>query len=345
MKYTINIFVKERGDNLKVKELEKIMQASIPRKDELKNAMNSVKKAIEVYNENMLQLSQYILVMSEKFRESLKWIEDFRKYNKDFFKNIHDQLKQFGKLTQRYSTIMVELGWPPYPDIYPEEVVEIVELYDEFGVEMTRKKLDEYFVERFDKEELNNMLRNWQKKEWYDKRIPILEESLEAHFSGNYYASISTLLPQIEGIIADGFGHIGEMNGFLLKNFLEKLLDAEGIYKFDESIQTFYWDIILAGFEHGSEPESFLSRHAILHGGDTDFGTRTNSLKSILLFDYLQEKFRLVSLKKGKAYHKLSCYIVENHRESDWLLYNNKYEAEKDGKSPCKICKPKTNSF
>jgi len=120
----------------------------------------------------------------------------------------------------------------------------------------------------------------------------------------------------------------------------KKLLNDTDNYSFDEAIQKYYLDIILAGFEHGTVPKSFLSRHAILHGGDTNYGNITNSLKSILLFDYLQDKFRLLSIGNGNCYHLIGCSVVQRNRQLDWVLYNNRTEAEMDGKRSCKLCHP-----
>jgi len=81
------------------------------------------------------------------------------------------------------------------------------------------------------------------------------------------------------------------MDGKVQKEYFIKLLSKTEIYSYDQAIKTFLFNVILVGFEHGTIPKSFLSRHAILHGADTTYGTVTNSLKSILLFDYLQGKF------------------------------------------------------
>lgn len=101
-------------------------------------------------------------------------------------------------------------------------------------------------------------------------------------------------------------------------------------------------DYIVADFKHGIAPNSYLSRHAILHGGDTSYGTIENSLKCILLFDYIQDKFRLVSVGSGNAYHIISCPVVQRNRKSEWNLFNYHWEAEEQNKKPCELCKPNT---
>ncbi|HDX9646726.1 TPA: hypothetical protein ROY02_003029 [Bacillus cereus] len=75
-----------------------------------------------------------------------------------------------------------------------------------------------------------------------------------------------------------------------LQQYLETLLVNEGVFSFDKQIQTFYLNTILVGFEHGEPLQSKLSRNAILHGADVEYGTEENSLKSILIFDYILDR-------------------------------------------------------
>ena len=190
---------------------------------------------------------------------------------------------------------------------------------------------------------LYSILDKWESKKWLKKRIPILKEAIVSHINNRYYASISVILPQIEGIIVFGYGQYGYMNQKKLKKYIKKLLKDDEKCSFDSAIKRFYLEIILNNFEHGKPPESFLSRHAILHGGDMDLGTAENSLKSILMFDYIQDKFRLISINNKDEYHLPNCSILNENKNSEWILYNNYLEAEDNGKKPCRICKPHFN--
>ena len=99
-------------------------------------------------------------------------------------------------------------------------------------LEYIKEKVDKYFIERFDFEELNNMFNIWSWKRWLSvKRIPILKEALHAHFNNkNYFSFIPTLLPQIEGAIADGY--VGYLRGDTLKKLIKNLLNDEDEYSF-----------------------------------------------------------------------------------------------------------------
>lgn len=213
----------------------------------------------------------------------------------DSIKEIHDVVRAHGKLADRFALIMIEMDWPPPVDIYPEQMIKIVEEYDEFGLEKVRDKVNNFLTSFYNEEILNEKLASWANKQWIRERILILEAGIKAHIEGKYTLSVPTILPQIEGIIANGYGHKGRMDGEQLKSYINILLSGDGTTKtFGKVISNFLVDTLLVKFEHGGQVGSSLSRHAIMHGADVHYGNAANSLKTILLFDYLQDSFSLV---------------------------------------------------
>lgn len=95
-----------------------------------------------------------------------------------------------------------------------------------------------------------------------------------------FYLVIPALFALIEGMIARGFKHKGRMNGGQLKEYINELLDGDET----ESLQEIINKRMLVSFEHGKEVDSPISRHAILHGGDTKFGTEAVALRLLLIF-------------------------------------------------------------
>ncbi|MDT8900349.1 hypothetical protein [Anaeroselena agilis] len=283
---------------------------------------------------------QYVKQATEIFRA---WTENGVFRITEMMNQFHRNINEFGNINQQYSAIMVELGWPPYGGLYIPEMKKIIKAYNRFGPEAIREKVDQLFIERFDADEIEKLSGEWGKKKWLAKRMPIIRQAVTAHNAGNYYLSVPAILPQIEGIIVDGYCHNGRMPGKMLKEYYKKLLDESYRYSFDQKIQEFLFHIILVDFEHGITPKSFLSRHAILHGGDTDYGTVTNSLKLILLFDYLQGKLGIVTLPSSHCYHLVGCPVVRRFKNRNPQLeikpYGETYAVEKRNK-PCKICKP-----
>jgi len=212
------------------------------------------------------------------------------------------------------------------------------------GLKRAKIEVENFLISKYDDEKIDEILIKWKKKQWLGKRISILEQAIWAHKEHRFNLSVPAILFQIEGIIAEGYGHYGKMYGRQLERYACKLLSDTSISSFDEAIQHFFLNFILIDFEHGSPAQSSLSRHAILHGGDANYGTIENSLKCILLLDYILDKCGVISLVDDKTYHLIGCDVVNrrkiHNQESKIVVYKDPSSAESAGKKPCKKCKP-----
>lgn len=210
----------------------------------------------------------------------------------EFVRILAEAPAAFENIAHNFSFIMIEAKWPPLPslDLYPSEMIQIIKHHTD-DADSIGSVIEEFVIGKYGDQEINSLLARWKQRAPLRKRIPILEEVIEAHNKGQYFVSIAALLPQIEGIIADGYGHCGELRGSQYKEFAKSLLNDKRKLSFDQMAEDFLLNIILVNFKHGQPLDSFLSRHAILHGGDVGYGTRANSLRCILLFDYLQNRF------------------------------------------------------
>ncbi|HMA60154.1 MAG TPA: hypothetical protein VKN64_07660 [Halanaerobiales bacterium] len=284
-------------------------------------------------------LESYIKAQNKKINKILKETKQqtLSQFN-DLFKELYEDLKQFESTHERFSMIMSKLGWPPQSNLNVNEVSEIVYYYDEYGEEATKKEIDKYFLERYTADKIDEKVKNWDKKKIMNKRMPIIKEVIKAHKNGDYYLSVATLLPQIEGIIADGFGHVGQMWKDDLKEYITRLNTNRRI--FNNLLKDFYLKIILVGFGHGEEINSCLSRHAIVHGGDVDFGTKINSLKTILLLNYVQDCFNIILIKEEDVYHEYGCDILMSKKDKKWCPYNSPVSITYKDKTPCHNCNP-----
>ncbi|MCZ8512418.1 hypothetical protein O9H85_08220 [Paenibacillus filicis] len=258
-------------------------------------------KTIREIQESMLNPTQQVIeYMRESLRNTKEIAEMTRKLRSgidqavlkfsESLKLAYKHLKIIENKTEALKLILVDCGYPPSDKFFTFEISEIIDYYDEHGKEKTEQYLHEYLFQRFDQEELNGLLSEWESFELLSKRMLILRQSINAHVNGNYFIAIPPLLAQLEGMVADGFQHIGRMDGYKMKGYLSDLLSEDHIMSFDSVALGFYKTIVLVNFEHGKPLESYLSRNAILHGADTEYGTPVNSLKSILLFDYIQSR-------------------------------------------------------
>jgi hypothetical protein len=216
------------------------------------------------------------------------------------FEEIKESVRKFGDSTEKFKTIMLELGYPPHGNLYPYEIITIVELYENnTDIDFVKREVSKLMLEKYDEEVLSEMLISWKNETWSNKRNHLLEEIIHCHNMKMYNMSVPVILAQIEGLIAEGFNHEGMMNGRKMREYLERLLYRKSQFSFDETVQNFYLNVVLVAFEHGKPINSFMSRNAIMHGADTNYGTAENSLKAILLLDHIHERITSYRKKEG----------------------------------------------
>lgn len=244
------------------------------------------------------------------------------------------------KERDRAAGILVELGWPPHQDLSAKELAAIARIYDREGPERAERSVADFMLEHYGVQALEGILEGWRRRRWLQPRLRILEESISGHKSGLYFLTVPALFAQIEGIIAEGFGHRGRMKSQDYEKYLEQLLDTP--LPEHRAVKKFMLDVVLASFVWGMQVSLPLSRHAILHGYDTRYGTKENSLKVILLFDYIQAKFGYVSVGNGRSYHDLSCPVVKGKPRK--AIFEFEQEAEEAGKRPCSRCVEKVRA-
>lgn len=244
------------------------------------------------------------------------------------------------EMAQLFSLILIKTGYPPLPEfnLYASEIANIVNEYKKDSTSI-QPKIDEFVSRKFADKEIKSLLEQWKSRAWLNKRIPILKEAIEAHLDGKYFIAISGLLPQIEGIIADAYDHNGKLKCGDYKQYVQRLLEKRDRWSQAEAAEEFFLQVVLKSFEHGKKIDSPLSRHAIVHGADVNYGTKANSLKTILLFDYLQNKFGVVSIGNRKTYHLLHCRVI-TYGATERHFFETREDAKAAGRKPCKICKP-----
>jgi hypothetical protein len=245
-----------------------------------------IESMIKTMTKSVESMAKTLDAISKQITDSFKYL-DF-----SWFDEIGKELEKVEDDIIQFKTIIVRLGYPPHEDMPVSDIRRIVADYNEFGEEYVKKYLDDLMFEIYDEKYLDDILLKWEQTKLLSSRISILRNVIKCHNQQMYNASIPTLLPQLEGIIVDAFQHKGELRGHHLGVYLKHLLikpNEEESYSFEDAIHIYYMQHILVHFEHGKEIRSEVSRHAILHGGLTNYGSRENSLKLILLFDFLSD--------------------------------------------------------
>ncbi|MFL0361792.1 hypothetical protein ACH0BF_02085 [Pseudobacillus sp. 179-B 2D1 NHS] len=224
-----------------------------------------------------------------------------------------------------FKKAMVDLGYPPNDWIDIRKLRQIAQDYSENGKEHVAEYIDEFMVKFYDEKMLETIRANWNEKSYLKNRLPLLRNAIMAHKLGMYDLVVPAVLSQLEGLIIDSFEIKGFVNEdiqlILLEHLLLKNKEITHSFDYDDAIYEYYSTNILVSFKHGSFIKSDVSRHAILHGGYTNFGKETSSLKVLLLIDYLidaiedlREKTIKLAKEEVRIYRKLR-YQRQNRRK------------------------------
>jgi hypothetical protein len=269
---------------------------------------------------------------------SIAWNPPFMKQWQDSARCLAESASGFGALVIKYTATLIAFRWPP-PTMDTDfgDMQHIVNLCDSFSRMEAEIQIDAFMLQRHGSDYIRERLDEWKQHDWISNRVPILVAAVNAHIQGLYELSVPTLLPQIEGIIWEGYGSTSGCRQ-LEEIRLATALCSDGLDFLDDMAKRFFLDTLLQEFSL-DQPVPGLSRHAILHGIDTQYATQTNSLKLILLFDYFLGSFGVVSLDDSMTYHKLGCPHIQ-HSAGHRTVYGAHQSAQRAGKKPCRSCHP-----
>jgi len=187
-----------------------------------------------------------------------------------------------------------EAGFPPSARLTMPELAQIQEAHQRSDSSFIATFIeDRCGVWIFNQEHREHMLQDWESSPLLTRRMPILRESVESASQERFAVATAALVPQFEGVIADGFAVNGKMGGGLFRSHVNTLAGRDPLY--GSLLSDFVIKIFLADFGHNTPLSVELSRHAIAHGRDVDFGTRRNAVRIIMLIDYAQTVFRHTS--------------------------------------------------
>lgn len=145
--------------------------------------------------------------------------------------------------------------------------------------EASTEIIDNLFIEYYDEELRNKMLEDLRAIDFLKQYDEMLNQVETGYNNELYYLVVPSLFVLIEGMIARGFNHIGQMRGAHMSSYLEELLKNESGNSLHEIINK----RMLVSFKHGYEIDSPISRHAIIHGGDINYGREAVALRLFLI--------------------------------------------------------------
>lgn len=187
----------------------------------------------------------------------------------------------------RLVAMLTCLAWPLPGHLGAKWLDDVADSYIA-GV-ITEEDVTEAFLDKYRKHGLEDLRRDWKKDLLIEPRLPILLDALSAHEEGRYTLSMPVLFSQLEGLVAAAKKHKGRFTIKNLKNYLEPIRTQGS--RFQGITAEFVVKTLWSEFHHGDAVPP-MSRHAILHGADVQYGTASNSLRAILYFDNVREALK-----------------------------------------------------
>lgn len=174
-----------------------------------------------------------------------------------------------------------------------------LEEFDQLARSLGRRDFAREICRRYrayDGRRLRRLIRGWSDDPAFKLRRLIIRDALADHLARRYRVSVPTLMPCLEGVVADAFGlgqRVSVPQGLEHLADLFEGLDALGLEVALDSLGTLYGQI---DFRDASRLSPQLNRHLILHGRAVRYGSEVNSLKVFLYLDELHSQ--VVALRR-----------------------------------------------
>jgi len=261
--------------------------------EQYKSLYETIKSIQDSLERSLAPIHEFAKEIDKKNEELSNLLKGF-----DFSSKLNEYFKEIRKTYREAFDIAKSGGYL----ISPEQLFEIAGII----TKDKEKSVGEVLTTVYNEEMFENML-DWANENTYFRgRKTIFEESIKAYLNGWYYLTIYSLLPQIEGVIWDFLithlekeelnkikGSPKEKKNILIEDYLSNTPESffaellkEG-FKDDSIISVLFADQNL--LECNSDE---FNRHSILHGVSTQFATKGNALRIMLLFDFVLSAIR-----------------------------------------------------
>lgn len=249
---------------------------------EIKELTESLAQAFRPLEKNMTEVTKSFQELSrrigELFAPIAAQIVAMKAQWSETVNNFLEERREYLDAKEKAALIASKYDWFIAYDFYvsKEFFEKLVELD---GNSSETKELDALFTEYYGADIRNQIISDLIDMDATKEYEEILNQIEYGYSHKLFFLIVPTLFTLIEGMIARGFQHKGRMNGKQIKEYINELIDGLET----ESLQEIIDKRMLVSFEHGKEIDSPISRHAILHGGDIEFGTEAVALRLLLI--------------------------------------------------------------
>ena len=157
------------------------------------------------------------------------------------------------------------------------------------------------FVGHCSAKRLSELLAAWWDIPAFNDRRVLFEQTLSAHLAGQYYLSVSTLVPHLEGVVTDWLHSIIPDTKFRLESKFKQFRDVIASYpdatpSYQQVMESAVSFILngpaMENFKnwYASFDTSFANRHVVGHGRfNLRVYSEENSAKLFLMLDTLRQ--------------------------------------------------------
>lgn len=268
--------------------IQKALEPSSELSRRVQEQMKPIMEATAVVAQRIQPYLDAFQQFAQQMQPALDALQELEKQYRPHLLAIAEGMKRFEEfnagLVERHRNETLALP-PCFGELTLPEIYELFEDHEKPALEVYR----DYFSK---KENIEALLGSWQQDRFYEDRIPILRDALDAHLDGKYTLSIPAFLAQIEGILCEMFNvkDHAKVKGKLSRvQFNTK--EEDRLFASAELVARIITDQVF----HSSAPEDrqadYPNRHRILHGLDPFYYRDKNaSLRCILLLDLVRSK-------------------------------------------------------
>ncbi|MEH6769308.1 hypothetical protein [Maribacter arcticus] len=202
------------------------------------------------------------------------------KIDEALLKKMSEGILRFGAVSEVGFKKLADFGWYVDAHISLGYTTSLMEKAMEGDVEF----LNNFFIDYYQKA-IKQRISSFKLK--HNARLDIIKEAIDCHNEKKYYASTILFLSQADGMCG-GYLFKGGNRKQELKKYLATseygsffLLLLNSINQ-KSAIDSFYP-------EESGDYESDLNRHGVIHGYNTSFGTKENSLKAFSLLCFVND--------------------------------------------------------
>ena len=297
--------------------------------------------------EAMQQISRTVAAIAmpdftAPIREALEgWQRSIRPMLEQFAESA-ERLRPLLESLGRYPEAMAFYGWPPLDDLPMPDVYWIVQQYDSrlatAAVDVDRRVTDAYGSGR-----TSQLLADWEGSTLLARQAPILRDAVQAHLDGQYNLSVPALLLCVEAVavtlVKPRNGRLGkaQRESLVAATFAEESRTGDLERATLRATANLFNTMLYGTWFHGDPIPAYLNRHAVLHGGDLEYGDQANSLRAILLLDLLQQQYVYFSLHESQVFHRKGCPRVRR-LTTPAKHHLSEAAAAAQGLRPCRTC-------